>query len=214
LRRYLPFAILALVLILDQGSKILVRDYFQPVEQHEWYTLSQGVLESAGLGEADITVRLPRPPAIRLIGDVFWINFHENKGVAFGFLSGLPQSVTVPLFAVIALLALGFITHFYRSLPEGRLLPRIALMGIMGGAIGNLIDRLFLGKVTDFFDLALRTPASYKNLWPIFNVADICIVVGVSVLFLVMLFEKKGETKSGESPAADSGNAREGEPQA
>lgn len=211
MRQYLPLTILALVLLLDQGSKILVRDYFQPVGQDEWYSLSQEVVQSLGLADVDLTVHLPRPPAIRLLGNFFWINFHENQGVAFGFLSGLPQGITVPLLAVIAVLAIIFIAHFYRSLPKDKLLPRLALMGIMGGACGNLIDRLILGKVTDFFDLAQRTPVSYKNLWPIFNVADIFIVIGVSILFLFMLFEKK--SKADPAPTSKDEGPREEEPQ-
>jgi len=201
LKRALPFIILALVVLLDQGSKVLVRDYFQPVDSSELYTMTESVLSASGLGQVDLTIRLPRPPAINLIGEVFWINFHENKGVAFGFMSGLPQSVTVPLFAVITLLALGFIIHFYRSLPDDKRLPRIALMSITGGAIGNLIDRVAFGKVTDFFDLAQRAPEGYKNLWPIFNVADAFIVVGVAVLFIVLLFEKKHTSKEPDLPS-------------
>jgi signal peptidase II len=192
LKRYLPFIILAIILLLDQGSKILVRQYFNPVEKNPFYGQTAGVLKASGLGEIDLTVSLPRPPPVRLAGDFFWINFHENKGVAFGLFSSLPQSVAVPLFTSIALLALAFIVHFYRSLPAGRLFPRISLMFIMGGAVGNLIDRVALGKVTDFFDLTIRAPASPpKNLWPIFNVADSFIVCGVILLFIIILFEKK-----------------------
>lgn len=199
MKRYLPFIILALIILLDQGSKIAVRQHFKPVDRQEWYEITKTVLEASALGTMDIEVRLPRPPAIRVFGDFFWINHHENKGVAFGFMSSLPQAVTAPLFTVITLLALGFIVHFYRSLPDDKLLPRISLMCISGGAVGNLIDRIFFGKVTDFFDLAVRTPSSYKNIWPIFNVADAFIVVGVIVLFFVMLFEKKPAAKTDET---------------
>jgi len=191
LKRYIPFIVFASVLLLDQGSKILVREYFNPVERLPFYAQTEQAVKACGLGGIDLAVRLPRPPAIPILGDFFWLNFHENKGVAFGFLNSLPQTITVPLFTVIAILALGFIAYFYRSLPADKLLPRVSLMAIMGGAIGNLADRLILGKVTDFFDLAVRTPDSYKNLWPIFNVADSFIVCGVILLFFLILFEKK-----------------------
>ena len=202
MKRYLPFIVLALGILLDQGSKIAVRDYFQPVEKLPFYAMTADVLDGLGMGDLDITVRLPRPEAIRLLGDFFWINFHENKGVAFGFMNSLPQSVTVPLFAIVNLLAIGFIIHFYRSFAPGRLLPRVTLMMILVGAIGNLIDRVILGKVTDFLDLALRTPYSYKNIWPIFNIADAFIVCGVATLFIMMLFEKKpAKTSTADAPA-------------
>jgi len=205
LRRYIPFIIFIAVILLDQGSKALVRDYFNPVETLPFYEQTAHTLEAVGLGGLDMTVSLPRPPAIAILGNFFWINFHENTGVAFGLLNSLSPSVTRPLFALIALLALGFIVFFYRSLPKGKLLPRVSLMCIMSGAIGNLIDRIFIGRVTDFFDLAIRTPESYKNIWPIFNVADSFIVCGVILLFILMLFEKKapaGEDKAQEEKSA------------
>ena len=207
MKRYLPFVIFVLVLLLDQGSKILVRDYFNPVENDPFYEQTTDVLQAFGLEEIDLTVRLPQPPPIPLLGNFFWINFHENKGVAFGLLRSLPQTVTVPLFSAIALLALGFIVHFYRSLPENHLLPRVSLMCIVGGAVGNLTDRILLGKVTDFFDLAVRTPTSYDNIWPIFNVADSFIVCGVILLFLVILFEKKSPADAGQSGKAEGASA-------
>jgi signal peptidase II len=199
LKRYIPLIIFIAILLLDQGSKVLVRDYFNPVETLPFYEQTAQTLEACGLGELDITVRLPRPQAIPLLGNFFWINFHENTGVAFGLLNSLSPNTTRPLFALVALLALGFIIFFYRSLPKGKLLPRMSLIFIMGGAIGNLIDRIIIGRVTDFFDLAVRTPESYKNIWPIFNVADSFIVCGVILLFILMLFEKKNPAPADEN---------------
>jgi signal peptidase II len=146
---------------------------------------------------------LPRKrEAIPIIGRIFWLNYHENTGVAFGLFSGLPRSVSVPLFSIITLLAVWIILRFYQEFDEKQKLPRLALIGILGGAVGNLIDRIALGAVTDFFDLATHEP--YRNLFPIFNVADSFIVIGVGILIIYMLAEKRHETKALEQNSTDS----------
>ena len=173
IKKHLPFIILPLVILIDQVSKILIRYNFGPGSEYQ--------------GQH-----------INLLGNFFWLNFHENKGVAFGLFSKLPTSVTIPIFVVISLLAIGVIIKFYKELPKDKLLPKISLMMILGGAVGNLIDRIFLGKVTDFLDLAVYKNGLYKNIWPIFNMADSFIVVGVSILVIIMIFEKK-DSKSTEA---------------
>jgi len=178
LKRFLPLFILLFVFFSDQTSKIVVRAFFSPGKVH------------AG-------------QQVRLIGDFFWINYHENKGIAFGLFSGLPNYITIPVFALITLVAIWIIIHFYRELPKGLLTPRIALMMIMGGAIGNLTDRIIFGKVTDFLDIAVFQGGIYKNIWPIFNLADVFIVIGVITLMTMMLLGKKLEEKTAVSFAED-----------
>ena len=173
IKKHLPFIILPLVILIDQISKILIRYNFGPGGEYQ--------------GQH-----------INLLGNFFWLNFHENRGVAFGLFSKLPTSITIPIFVVISLLAIGVIIKFYKELPKDKLLPKISLMMILGGAVGNLIDRIFLGKVTDFLDLAVYKNGLYKNIWPIFNMADSFIVVGVSILVILMIFEKK-DSKSTEA---------------
>lgn len=173
IKKHLPFIILPLVILIDQVSKILIRYNFGPGGEYQGQHIS-------------------------LLGSFFWLNFHENKGVAFGLFSKLPTSITIPIFVVISLLAIGVIIKFYKELPKDKLLPKISLMMILGGAVGNLIDRIFLGKVTDFLDLAVYKNGLYKNIWPIFNMADSFIVVGVSILVILMIFEKK-DSKSTEA---------------
>lgn len=98
------------------------------------------------------------------------VNTH-NRGVAFGFLPGHHLAVTVIVAVVLAALILYFVRHLSRPLlwlPTGMLL---------GGALGNVIDRVRLGSVTDFIKLPLG--------WPPFNVADAAITLGVVVLVVV-----------------------------
>jgi signal peptidase II len=106
-----------------------------------------------------------------VLPDVLSLEHVHNKGVAFGFLGGGGVPVLLVTFAALALLLAYFLRHPERPLlwlPTGLLL---------GGAFGNLIDRLRQGYVTDFV---------HFPHWPSFNVADICITGGVLVLVLVL----------------------------
>ena len=111
------------------------------------------------------------------------IRYAENTGAAFGLFRGLPPSVRGLLFHVVSLGAVVLITFYYlrlsSSAPEERL-ARIGLALVLGGAIGNYVDRLARGFVVDFVEAHWHDRA----YWPSFNVADSCIVVGVGLLLL------------------------------
>lgn len=121
--------------------------------------------------------------------DVFpWLHpilsftYLKNSGVAFGL---FPQFGDA--FTLLALVVVGAIIFFQHSLPLEDWMLHLALGLQVGGALGNLADRLFRGAVVDFLDVnfwPLRT-------WPVFNVADSAIVVGVVVLFLSTLLEQR-----------------------
>jgi len=96
-----------------------------------------------------------------------------NKGAAFGM---FPAFGT--FFAVIAIVVVIVILFYYRHLSNGQWAMNVGLGLQLGGALGNLIDRIRLGHVVDFIDL---------KVWPIFNVADSSIVVGVAILALSIL---------------------------
>lgn len=123
-----------------------------------------------------------RAPFI-LINKVFQLCYLENRGAAFGLLQN--QRI---FFLICALVILIFAIWIYGKLPNAqRYLPlRICIIGICAGAIGNMIDRVYLGYVVDFF---------YFNLidFPIFNVADIYVTVTFIVLVLLIFFYYKDE---------------------
>lgn len=98
----------------------------------------------------------------------------HNKGAAFGFLNSLG---TTWVLAAISLIATGFFYSWFRQVKHG--LQRCAIAMIMGGALGNFIDRAFYGYVIDFFDFHVG-----QHHWPAFNVADSAICVGVALLLL------------------------------
>ncbi len=117
---------------------------------------------------------LQRPDqSISIVGEVLRLTYVSNRGAAFGILQN--QSV---LFVIVGVAVIGAILVSYRYFPKMSLLLNIALGLQLGGAIGNLIDRIRLGYVVDFVDVAI---------WPVFNVADSAIVIGVGVLAFHLL---------------------------
>jgi signal peptidase II len=127
------------------------------------------------------------------LAPVFHITHVTNTGAVFGLFPGAGS-----FFVVVSAVVIVALLIYYRQLPDGQLLVRIALGLQLGGAVGNLVDRLRLGSVVDFIDL---------NFWPmhnwaVFNLADSSIVTGVILLTLLMLWEEWQE-QSGQRVAAD-----------
>ncbi|MCS7178748.1 MAG: signal peptidase II [Anaerolineae bacterium] len=112
---------------------------------------------------------------------IFSLTYVTNTGIAFGLFQGLGD-----VLLIVALLAVGAMFIYYRHLPPGPLLLPIALGLQLGGALGNLIDRLTRGAVVDFIDLNFWP----LHHWPIFNLADASIVTGVALLVLMILSKK------------------------
>lgn len=128
-----------------------------------------------------------------------WFRFRVvgNPGAAWGMFRAFPDWARVPFFAVITCAALWFMLHFYKQARPDQLRYKLALTCIFGGAIGNLIDRLYIGYVIDFVEWF------YGDFrWPNFNVADIAISVGVGLLALEILFEKKPANEAEPSDTA------------
>ncbi|KJS19285.1 MAG: hypothetical protein VR72_19185 [Clostridiaceae bacterium BRH_c20a] len=112
--------------------------------------------------------------SIPLIPNIFHLTYIENPGAAFGLLAN--QRVFFIVITTIILLA---VIYFYKQLKGPHLLLRIALGMVVGGALGNLVDRVRMGTVTDFFDF---------RIWPVFNIADSAIVLGMIYISYQLLF--------------------------
>ena len=151
-KRLIEFLLPAVIVIVDQASKAKVR---AEVPIHDSVTVIPGFL--------DITHAL-------------------NSGAAFGILNGADFPYKTVLIAIIATAALIGVGVYAASLSHHQLIARIGLALIIGGAAGNLIDRVLTGSVVDFVDVYWRT----HHFWA-FNVADAAISVGVSMLILDML---------------------------
>ena len=115
-----------------------------------------------------------RSVPLPFVGDYLRFTYVENRGAAFGLL----QDQTA-FFVVVGILVVGVIAASYRYLPRSGFLVHLALGLQLGGAVGNLIDRIRQGYVVDFVDFGY-----HSNWWPVFNVADSAIVVGVALLAL------------------------------
>jgi len=138
------------------------------------------VVASLDQGVKALVVRLLPPQAsIPLVPGVLFLTHVRNTGVAFGLLSGIPPAVIV----LVALTVVFLVTY-----NEGRRLhdrwSRVAGGLLLGGAAGNLGDRIRLGYVVDYLDL---------RIWPVFNLADTAVVCGSAILLLALLRRNRGE---------------------
>lgn len=109
------------------------------------------------------------------------LTYTTNTGGAFGLFGN--QAFLLALAAAIAIAAL---VLYLRYLPPSSRLLKVALGLLLGGAVGNLIDRLRVGEVTDFIDV---------GAWPVFNLADSAIVVGTVLIVYYLLFEAPARTR-------------------
>ena len=133
-----------------------------------------------------------------IIPGFFYLTHVRNPGAAFGLLADGDATHRLWFFVIVSLLAIGIIISFFRQLAPGDRLHAFALGLILGGAVGNLIDRLWLREVVDFLHIKLWGGYS----WPDFNFADSFIVVGVALLILELLAaegEKRASPEPGES---------------
>ena len=115
--------------------------------------------------------------SIPIISGIFHLTYIENPGAAFGILANRRL-----LFLLLTIIIVGVMFYLYFQLRQKKSLTAFSLGLVISGALGNFIDRFFRGTVTDLFDL---------RIWPIFNIADICICVGLALLCYLLLF--KGE---------------------
>jgi signal peptidase II len=132
-----------------------------------------------------VTSRLDNPgqrPRVEVWGDRVAFISARNKGGAWGLLGGEAEWVRLPFFVLVSVGAVLFILSMYRKLEPQQKALKWGLPLMLGGALGNFVDRLRYGAVVDFIDV--RLTATYH--WPTFNVADIAICVGVGLMAIDM----------------------------
>jgi len=115
--------------------------------------------------------------SVQVVQNIFHFTLVQNSGAAFGLFRG---GTTV--FVFLSLLVIAFIMLYAFKHKTKDMIASIALGLVLGGAIGNLLDRIRLGYVIDFLDF---------RVWPVFNIADSAISVGATVLVLRILFQTK-----------------------
>jgi signal peptidase II len=112
--------------------------------------------------------------------------FAQNPGGAWSFLRSLPDGLRRPFFLVVSAAAIVFIISIYRRIHPNQWAMRWGLPLALGGAMGNLVDRIRYGWVVDFIDFYVSR-GGREHHWPTFNVADIAIVVGVGLMAIDMM---------------------------
>jgi signal peptidase II len=141
-----------------------------------------------------VVTRMKIADVIPVWGDFFSLTSHRNRGAAWGIL----QDQRMFFIIITIVVVIGIIYYLLRMLREGRKLMPLALSLLLGGALGNFIDRVRLGEVVDFlhfvFDFrVIGIPFVYD--FPIFNIADSGIVVGISIVFLDTILAARREKR-------------------
>jgi signal peptidase II len=184
-----------IIVLIDQAAKLVIKGFSIPL------------LHFYHLG-------IPLGTSIPILGDFLRITFIENPGMAFGIDVGGKLFLTI--FSIVA--SIGIFVYLFKIRQEA-LVIRLALALILGGAIGNLIDRvfygvifgegsLFYGKVVDFVDVDffnIDFMNFHINRFPVFNVADSSVSIGVVML---LLFHKRfTAVEEAKSPVAETSPA-------
>ncbi|GAB4287470.1 MAG: hypothetical protein Kow0098_04050 [Ignavibacteriaceae bacterium] len=180
-----------IIVIIDQLTKMFVKGFSVPFLGISFNGLYPGEM-------------------IPVAGDFFRITFIENPGMAFGLDPGTDFKLWLSVFSLVASIGLVIYIYYVR---DSKLSLRLALAFILGGAVGNLIDRmfygvlygyapLFYGKVVDFLDFdffSFTLFGKHYERWPIFNIADASVTIGV----LILIFFYKKDKKAEEETTAD-----------
>ncbi len=124
-----------------------------------------------------------------VIPGFFNLTLHFNPGVAFGLFSGLEAGIRSAVLIATTSVAVSFVLFFLFTEYRSDRIGQSALALILGGAVGNVIDRLTVGEVVDFLDVYLGDAH-----WPTFNVADSAICIGVGILLLHGVLSRPGKT--------------------
>jgi signal peptidase II len=143
-----------------------------------------------------VVQKLPLYEDVPLISGLLSLQHVRNTGAVFGFLAGTNIPGKGYVFAVMSAIALAALTYYARTIPREERLSRFALSLVIGGAIGNLIDRVRFGYVVDFVKMYWE-----NHVWPNYNVADSAISIGL-VLLVIDSFRPRDRESTAAAPPA------------
>ncbi|GEN55714.1 lipoprotein signal peptidase [Halolactibacillus alkaliphilus] len=132
------------------------------------------VIENMAIGES-----------IPIIDNLIYLTSHRNPGAAWGILAG-----QMWFFYIITVIVIGIIIYYMETYSKGHRLLGLSLALVLGGAIGNFIDRVRFQEVVDFVDVYI-----FSYDYPIFNVADSSLVIGVILIGIITLLEEVRKDK-------------------
>lgn len=169
----------AVVVLVDQSTKLAVMRGLTTAFEGEGSTL--GIFYGAPPPPGWDGLHFRAKDKVVFTGGVMSLSYAENDGAAFGLFRNVPREYRAPLFYAVTVGAMLLVLYYWRQLLGGRdeRFARVGLPLVLGGSLGNAIDRLTRGFVIDFVDVRLG-----EVHWPAFNVADMALVSGV-VLLLV-----------------------------
>jgi len=137
--------------------------------------------------------------SIKVMGNTVCFTYIENEGMAFGI-----KIDNITIFTFLSLIVTIFIFYYLYKIREKRFIYRFPFSLVLGGAFGNLIDRIIFGRVVDFMDVDIpdisipqldlfffHTNGFELERWPIFNLADTAITVGMVILLIIFFFDKE-----------------------
>jgi signal peptidase II len=170
---------------------------------------------SKAWAEIALSKRTLVDPAIVLIPDHLGLTLAYNRGGAWGLLQNASEMIRRPFFLLVSGLAIAFIVSLYGRLGAGQRALKWGLPLVLGGALGNLSDRIIRSSVIDFIDFRANWIESMNHLvgkavhgwgitdhWPTFNVADVSICIGVGLMALDMFVSKRGHSHLSSSHLA------------
>ncbi|MCL2214013.1 MAG: signal peptidase II [Treponema sp.] len=159
--RLLPLLLTALILLIDQISKAII-----------------------------VKIKPLHPAFIHDVfnNDFLWIYHVRNKAIAFSLGENIPDFIKPVIFIIVPILVLGFLVWYYFRTDEFTCIQRWAAAGIIGGGMGNIIDRIFRPDgVVDFISIKFYGLFGFER-WPTFNAADASVVVCCILLLVTMFF--------------------------
>jgi signal peptidase II len=178
------------VVVLDQWTKFLVlTDLTSAFDGSGALSERIKVFTSDAPPEGPDSYHFHSKHVVTLSESFFRFRYAENKGAAFGLFRGLPETWRGPLFHLVSIGAVILILYYFRKLLGTReeVWALAGLPLVLGGAIGNYVDRLSRGFVIDFIEAHWYEQAS----WPSFNVADSAICIGVGLLVIDSFVRKE-----------------------
>ena len=156
-----------------------------------FFLLSVALVAADQITKALAVAYLKPVTTVPLIQDVLHLTYRENTGAAFSILNGFRWG-----FVILAVVVCGIVVYINVSRRIDSKLFYSASILVVAGAVGNVIDRIATGAVVDFIDFRLIN-------FPIFNFADICLTVGVALLFVYFLFFYGKEKKAVRTEGTD-----------
>jgi signal peptidase II len=169
---------------------------------------------SKAWAEIVLTARPAHEPSLLLVKDHLTLTLAYNKGGAWGLLQDSSELIRLPFFLAVSVLAVLFIVSLYGKLGAGQTALKWGLPLVLGGALGNLSDRITRSSVIDFIDYRAEWVLGMNRLiaklvkgwaltdhWPTFNVADIAICIGVGLMAVDMFTSRRAPAPAAPAPA-------------